>query len=36
MSQIKEINIKNRTYCFFNVMINFKNFDPNWIKADKK
>ena len=36
MSQIKEINIKNRTYYFFNDMINFKNFDRNRIKVDKK
>ena len=36
MSQIKEINIKNRTYYFFNNMINIKNFDPHRIKIDKK
>ena len=36
MSQIKEINIKNRAYYFFDDMANIKNFDPNYIKIDKK
>ena len=36
MSQIKEINIKNRTYYFFNEMTDIKKFDPNQIKIDKK
>ena len=36
MSQIKEINIKNHTYYFFDDMITIKNFDPNQIKVDKK
>ena len=36
MSCVKEINVKNCTYCFFDDMINIKNFDPNWIKIDKK
>ena len=36
MSQIKESNIKNCTYCFFNGKINIKNFDPNRIKINKK
>ena len=31
----KQINIKNRTYYFFNDMINIKDFDPNLIKIDK-
>ena len=26
---VKSINIKNRTYYFFNDMINIKNFDSN-------
>ena len=34
MGDIKEINIK--TYCFFNDMINIKNFNSNLIKIDKK
>ena len=29
MGDIKQINIKNRTYYFFNDMINIKNFDSN-------
>ena len=36
MGNIKEINIKNRTYYFFNDMINIKDFDPNLLKIDKK
>ena len=31
MSQIKEINIKNRTYYLFNDTINIKKFYPNRI-----
>ena len=29
MTNIKEINIKNRTYYFSDDMINITNFDPN-------
>ena len=36
MRNIKEINVKNRTYYFFNDMINIKNFDSNLLKIDKK
>ena len=36
MGNIKDINIKNRTYYFFDDMINIKNFDPNLLKIDKK
>ena len=36
MANIKQINIKNRTYYFFDDMINIKNFDPNLLKIDKK
>ena len=36
MGSIKEINIKNRTYYFFEDMINIKNFDPNLRRIDKK
>ena len=36
MGNIKQINIKNRTYYFFNDMINLKSFDPSLIKIDKK
>ena len=35
MSQVKEINIKNRTYYLFNDTINIKSFYPNRIKIDK-
>ena len=31
----KEINIKNRPYCFLNDMINIENFDPNLLEIDK-
>ena len=30
------MNIKNRTYYFYDGMINIKNFDPNLLKLDKK
>ena len=36
MGNIKEINIKNRTYYFFDDMINIANFDPNLLKIGKK
>ena len=35
MGNIKEINI-NRSYYFFDYMINVKDFNPNLIKIDKK
>ena len=33
---IKEINLKNRTYYFYNDIIDIKTFDPNNLKLDKK
>ena len=36
MRNIKEINIKNWTYNFFDDMINITNFDPKLLKVDKK
>ena len=36
MGKTKELNIKNRTYYFFNDMINIKNFHSNLLKIDKK
>ena len=36
MGEVKQINIKNRTYYFYNDMINLKNFEPNLLKIDKK
>ena len=36
MGNIKQIHIKNRTYYFFNDMINIKDFDSSLIKIDKK
>ena len=36
MENIKQINIKNRTYYFFNDIIHIKNFDSNLLKIDKK
>ena len=35
-NKVKDINIKNRTYYFFNHIINTENFDPNNIKIDEK
>ena len=36
MGEVKQINIKNRTYYFYNEMINLKDFDSNLLKIDKK
>ena len=36
MENIKQIDIKNCTYYFFNDMINIKNFDASLIEIDKK
>ena len=36
MGNIKQINVKNRTYYFFNDMINIKEFDSSQLKIDKK
>ena len=35
-NKVKDINIKNRTYYFFNDIIIIVNFDSNDIKIDKK
>ena len=36
MGEVKQINIKNRTYYIYNDMINLKNVEPNLLKIDKK
>ena len=36
MGVVKQIDIKNRTYYFYNYMINIKKFDSNVLKIDKK
>ena len=36
METTKEINIKNRTYYFYNDIINLDEFDESKIKVDKK
>ena len=36
MGIVKQIDIKNRTYYFYNDMINIKKFDSNLLKIDKK
>ena len=36
MRIVKQIDIKNRTYCFYNDMINIKKFDSKLLKIDKK
>ena len=33
---VRQINIKNRTYYFYNDLINIKNFDPRLLRSDKK
>ena len=36
MGLVKQIDIKNRTYYFYNDIINIKKFDSNLLKIDKK
>ena len=36
MKPVKQIRTKNRTYCFFNYMINIEDFDSSLLKIDKK
>ena len=35
-NQVKQINIENRTYYFYNDMINFKNVESSLLKIDRK
>ena len=34
-NKVKDIDIKNQTYYFFNGIININNFDPNNMKTDE-
>ena len=36
MGTVKQINIKNRTYYFYNDIIDLKNFDARLLKVNKK
>ena len=36
MGEVKQINVKNRTYYFHNDQINLKGFDARLLKVDKK
>ena len=36
MGKVKQINIKNQTYYFYNDQINLKDFDARLLKVDKK
>ena len=36
MGEVKQININNQPYYFYNDMINLKNFEPNLLKINKK
>ena len=36
MGEMKQINIKNRTYYFYNNIIDFKEFNSKLLKVDKK
>ena len=36
METVKQIDIKNRTYYFYNDMIDIKTFDSNLLKINKK
>ena len=35
-NKVKDIKIRNRTYYFFNDIINIENFDPNNIQINEK
>ena len=35
INKVKDIDVKNRTYCFFSDIINIKKFDSNDIKIDE-
>ena len=34
MGEVKQINIKNRSYYFYNDIIDLKNFDPRLLKIE--
>ena len=36
MGEVKQINVKNRTYYFYNNIIDLKDFDARFLKTDKK
>ena len=36
MGKVKQINIKNRSYYFYNDTIDLENFDTRLLKMDKK
>ena len=36
MTTTKQMKIENRTYCFYNDLINMKDFNPKLLKLDKK
>ena len=36
MGTVKQINIKNRTYYFYNDIIDLENFNSNLLNLDKK
>ena len=36
MGEVKQINIKNRTYYFYNDIIDLKDFDGSQLKVDQK
>ena len=36
MGKVKQIDIKSRTYYFYNDIINLENFNSNLLKIDKK
>ena len=36
MGKVKQIETKNRTYCFYNDIINIEGLDSNLLKIDEK
>ena len=33
---VRQLNIKSKTYCFYNDLINILNFEPNNLKLEKR
>ena len=36
MGEVRDLNIKNRTYYYFDDIIDIRKFEPNLLKIDKK
>ena len=36
MGEVRDLNIKNRTYYYFDDIIDIRKFEPNLLKVDKR